>query len=143
MMEFEVNCTVIVHGVQTVEGESDSVDLVTTGHFHQTEEGWLICYEESDTTGYSGSLTTLTCREGQVIMTRTGSTESQLIVEKGRRHQCTYDTGYGTMVLGVSGDSVACDLNDAGGDLHFAYSLDVNTVLVSENSVDLHIEPTV
>lgn len=29
------------------------------------------------------------------------------MVEEGKRHQCTYDTGCGTIILGVSGSRIA------------------------------------
>ena len=44
-----------------------------------------------------------------------------------RDSQCTYDTGCGTIILGVSGSRIAADLDEQGGTLEFHYSLDVNT----------------
>ena len=70
---------------------------------------------------------------------RTGTAKSQLIVERGVRHQCHYDTGYGPMMIGVSGDRVVSELGDHGGRLEFAYSLDVNTLLASENAVYINV----
>ena len=46
------NCTVTVRGVQVVEGEEDTVELVTGGRFTSHGGRWLIRYEESDATGY-------------------------------------------------------------------------------------------
>ena len=66
---------------------------------------------------------------------------SQLMVEEGKRHQCTYDTGCGTIILGVSGSRIAADLDEQGGTLEFHYSLDVNTALVSENDVYVAVFP--
>ena len=37
-----------------------------------------------------------------VSMTRFGKTSSQLIIEKGIRHLCHYETGYGSISLGVA-----------------------------------------
>ena len=72
---------------------------------------------------------------------RTGAVHSQLMVEEGKRHQCTYDTGCGTIILGVSGSRIAADLDEQGGTLEFHYSLDVNTALVSENDVYVAVFP--
>ena len=74
-------------------------------------------------------------------MSRHGSVESQLIVEKGRRHQCNYETGYGSMTIGVSGDEIRSTLTDEGGNIFFRYSLDLNTALTSENQVDIIVSP--
>ena len=39
------NCTVTVRGVQVVEGEEDTVELVTGGRFTSHGGHWLIRYE--------------------------------------------------------------------------------------------------
>ena len=79
--------------------------------------------------------------KGQVILLRTGEVRSQLIVEEGKRHQCTYDTGCGTIILGVNGSRIEAELDETGGTLEFHYSLDVNTTLVSENDVYVTVIP--
>ena len=121
------NCTVTVRGIQRVEGDEDVVELVTGGRFTCHGGRWLIRYEESDDTGYGGCHTSLRYdpEKGQVILLRTGAVHSQLMVEEGKRHQCTYDTG----------------LDEQGGTLEFHYSLDVNTALVSENDVYVAVFP--
>lgn len=102
------NCTVTVRGIQRVEGDEDVVELVTGGRFTCHGGRWLIRYEESDDTGYGGCHTSLRYdpEKGQVILLRTGAVHSQLMVEEGKRHQCTYDTGCGTIILGVSGSRI-------------------------------------
>ena len=113
------NCTVAVRGIQRVEGDEDVVELVTGGRFTVHSGRWLIRYEESDDTGYGGCHTSLRFdpEKGQVILLRTGAVHSQLIVEEGKRHQCTYDTGCGTIILGVNGSRIAADLDEQGGTL--------------------------
>ena len=130
------NCTVTVRGVQVVEGEEDTVELVTGGRFTSHGGRWLIRYEESDATGYGGCRTTLRVdpQKGEVVLLRTGAVHSQLIVEEGRRHQCT-------LVLGVNGSRVHAQLTPEGGQLEFHYSLDVNTALISENAVYVTVLP--
>ena len=116
---------------------------MTGGRFTIHSGRWLIRYEESDDTGYGGCHTSLRFdpEKGQVILLRTGAVHSQLIVEEGKRHQCTYDTGCGTIILGVNGSRIAADLDEQGGTLEFHYSLDVNTALVSENDVYITVIP--
>ena len=108
------NCTVTVRGIQRVEGDEDVVELVTGGRFTCHGGRWLIRYEESDDTGYGGCHTSLRYdpQKGQVVLLRTGEVHSQLIVEEGKRHQCTYDTGCGTVILGVNGSRIEAELDD-------------------------------
>ena len=59
-----------------------------------------------------------------VSMTRFGKTSSQLIIEKGIRHLCHYETGYGSISLGVAADVIEHNLLPDGGELQFSYTLD-------------------
>ena len=77
--------------------ESDSVQLMTRGSFVRRGGSFFISYKESETTGYEGCTTTVKVAkdESKVSMTRFGPAAGQLVVEKGIRHLCHYDTGYG------------------------------------------------
>ena len=88
--------------------ESDSVQLMTRGCFVRRGGSFFITYKESETTGYEGCTTTVKVAkdESKVSMTRFGPAAGQLVVEKGIRHLCHYDTGYGAMTLGVAADEI-------------------------------------
>lgn len=135
-------CTITVRGTQTVDGDSESMELVTTGQFRRKGAKFYILYEESDATGYAGCRTTLIYdpKRQQVTMNRHGAAESQLIIEVGKRHQCNYDTGCGSLILGVNGSGIESTLEETGGELTFHYSLDVNATLISENTVQVTVE---
>ncbi len=135
---------ITLHATQSVDGETERIEVLTTGYYAIRRGSFFISYDESEATGFEGSRTTLRYdpAHGQVTMTRIGATQSELIIEKGRRHQCTYDTGYGNLILGVSGDSIESTLDETGGELLFRYSLDINTALASENSVQIQVALT-
>ncbi len=132
-----------IKGIQRAGGDDDVVELLTTGSFAREEGCYIISYEESEATGFEGALTTLRYEEeaGRVTLTRSGSVNTQLIIEKGKRHQCSYDLGYGSMIIGVSCDRLQSSLSDEGGDIYFGYSLDLNTALTSENQVMVSVIP--
>ena len=122
------------------EGDEDEIELFTTGSYYKRNGNYYIAYDESEATGFDGTHTVLKVEQSdKVTLLRTGTAKSQLIVERGVRHQCHYDTGYGPMMIGVSGDRVVSELGDHGGRLEFAYSLDVNTLLASENAVYINV----
>lgn len=124
-------------GTQTADGDSDVVELLTTGSFYKKNDSYFILYDESEVTGFGGSRTVLRYEEGnrRVTMTRSGASQSQLIIEEGRRHQCNYDTGYGNLTIGISCSHLSSSLTEEGGDIDFGYSLDINSALTSENKV--------
>ena len=107
---------ITIKGTQRVGGESDVIEMMTTGRFYRKNKLYYISYEETEATGYEGCRTTLKVGPNdKVTMTRFGPSRSQLIVEQGVRHQCQYDTGYGAMTIGVMGDSFESTLSDRGG----------------------------
>ncbi len=134
---------ITIVGRQSDEEDSDEVELFTTGNFYRTDHSWCVAYDESEASGFEGNRTVVEVEDDlrRVTMNRLGNTSSQLIIERGMRHQCTYDTGYGSMIIGVSGDFVHSTLTEEGGELSFGYSLDVNTSLVSENTVTITVRP--
>lgn len=126
-----------IKGIQRAGGDDDVVEMLTTGSFAREDGNYIISYEESEATGFEGAQTTLLYEEaeGRVTLTRSGSVNTQLIVEKGKRHQCSYDMGFGSMIIGVNCTIIHSTLSEQGGQIAFAYSLDLNTALTSENQV--------
>ena len=121
--------------------ESDVIEMMTTGRFYRKNKLYYISYEETEATGYEGCRTTLKVGPNdKVTMTRFGPSRSQLIVEQGVRHQCQYDTGYGTMTIGVMGESFESTLSDRGGLLRFGYTLDIEATVASENTVSITVK---
>ncbi|MBC8585768.1 DUF1934 domain-containing protein [Youxingia wuxianensis] len=130
-----------IKGIYTQDDETDEVELLTTGSYYKRGGDYFIAYDESEVTGFEGSRTVLRVEaDRKVTLSRSGAAKAQLIIERGVRHQCHYDTGYGPMMIGVSGDKVVSSLNDNGGDLEFRYSLDINTLLASENQVFVNVK---
>ena len=110
---------ITIKGIYNVNGERDVVELMTCGDFYKTNDGYWLSYDETETTGFDGHRTTLRVEPGRVTMQRTGPTDSQLIVEKGCRHQCSYDTGYGAVMVGINGRDIRSTLSEAGGEVDF------------------------
>lgn len=133
-----------IKGIYRQADDEDRIELLTTGSYYKKDGNYHIAYDESEATGYDGTHTILKVEDGdRVTLSRTGAAKSQLIIEQGVRHQCHYDTGFGSMMIGVSGDKVVSALDDHGGKLEFSYSLDINTSLASENSVYVYVREQV
>lgn len=124
--------------------EPDVIELFTTGTYSKTGNNYVISYDESSATGFEGSTTTLEINDDTITMSRVGEeANAQLIIQDGVRHQCWYDAGYGDMTIGVNGHMLKHTLGKNGGDLHFKYSLDVNSMLASENEMTIKIKERV
>ena len=129
-----------IKGIQESEGEENSVELMTRGSFVRRGGSYYISYRETEATGYEGCTTTVKLdRMGKVSMLRYGPMPSQLVIEKGRRHICHYDTGQGSITMGIAADEIVADLNERGGRLQFSYNLDINANLFSKNTVNITV----
>jgi len=130
-----------IKGIYSTDGDKDTVELLTCGRFYRKNNSYWLSYDESETTGFEGQKTTLHVEKDRVTMRRSGSFDTQLIIEKGSRHQCLYDTGFGAITVGINGRDVRSTLNDDGGEVDFSYAMDINTALTSENRVIIKVDP--
>ena len=140
----EENYLITIKGTMEQDGERESVELMARGKFVRRGSSYFIAYEETEATGYAGCTTTVkaTADAREVVMTRFGKVPSQLVIEKGVRHICHYETGFGSVSLGVAADVIELDLTDAGGRLQFSYTLDSGGEnFISRNLVDITVAP--
>ncbi len=129
-----------IRGRQTVDGESDVVEVFTQGSFYKKNDVYYIVYESKEDTGFKGTTTTVKIEKNKVVMLRSAPTESQLIIEKGNRHLCSYNTGYGNVMIGINGSKIDVDLSERGGRVRFKYTIDVNSALLSSHEVSIFVE---
>lgn len=130
-----------IKGVYDTEDDRDVVEIFTTGTYYKRGGTYFICYDDTEATGFNGSKTTLAVdSRNRVTLERSGQSPTQLIVERGVRHQCHYDMGFGDLMIGVSGSSVKSSLGETGGNLEIKYSLDVNSMLASENEMYINVK---
>ena len=118
---------------------------MTRGEFTLLGSSYYITYKETETTGYEGCTTTLKIaadgsRVAMLRFGKNGGAGTQLLIEKGRRNLCHYETGYGSLTLGVTADEILCDLTEKGGTVRFAYLLDADSAeMVSRNRLEVTV----
>lgn len=128
-------------GEQKLDGETDRIEVLTAGNYMMKKDHFYIGYKEYDENNpaeYSDNL--IKVEQNMVTITRKGPMRSQLMLEKGKRHQCVYQTVAGDLMIGVFTKTLKNGLNEKGGTLEVSYTLDFNTDLVSENSFKIKIE---
>lgn len=119
------------------DGEEYSCELTTSGRFEITENGCTVIYNETDEE-MTNCLTTLDVVGSQKItMTRSGKYNTEMVIEKDRRHTCFYSTPYGELIMGIYAKMISNQIDENGGTLKFAYTIDFNNSPASEN--ELHI----
>lgn len=132
-----------VTGIQTVDGDTDRIEIITSGTMLHREGKFLIKYTERDSDDPRIAIenTVLVNGDSQVTVIRKLGGESRLVLEKGRRHSCIYSTPMGDMSIGIYTDYIKNRLvPSVGGKLSLKYTLDFNAGFVSDN--ELHITIT-
>ena len=123
----------------TSEGR-ESIELTTVGSFTRMGEKYYITYRETEATGMEGTVTTVKVEGNQrVTLLRSGAQKSRMVLERGQRHLCAYDTGVGVMTIGIFAENIQSSLQEDGGKLSFKYTLDINSDLASCNEVDITV----
>lgn len=132
---------ITVVGTQTIDGESDSIEVITTGDFTDVDGRLTVTYPEfSQEDPNIRTDTTITLADGQLIIERRGEMSSRLILEQGVRHQCLYETPMGSMMIGIFTDSIIARVNEQGGEIRASYQLDFNHNAVSYNQFQVTIK---
>lgn len=115
-----------------MEGDTDGLETTVIGHFDGTKDNYVLSYAEDGE--LQGCNVRIKVENGScVTMTRSGAFETELIIERGERHNCSYSTPAGILMLGVYASRVESDVDENGGKLEFDYTLDLGAGVVSEN----------
>lgn len=120
--------------------EPDSVELMTEGTLTPTEEGGLVLsYQESALTGLEGTTTTFEVRGPQVILSRTGSVNSQMVFEEGKQHTSLYETPFGELAIDIQTSRFRHSLTEQGGLMDLRYSISVDHSVTGRNAFKIRV----
>ncbi|MBQ3547776.1 MAG: DUF1934 domain-containing protein [Clostridia bacterium] len=126
---------------QSLDGQSDTVEFSTDGHFGIKDGSYFLSYDESGLLDVEGEIkTTLYLKpDNTVILSRKGSYNSRMVIEKGVRNNCFYSTPVGNLSLGIFGEKVLSNLNENGGSITMTYLIDADAKLLSRNKVNISV----
>lgn len=131
--------TLSIRGQQSYAGQDpDVIELVTEGTLEDIEDGWILCYEESDLTGLAGVSTTFQVQGKTVTLIRSGKLNSQMVFQEGIPHDSLYEMEFGALMLTVCAIQVKTDLTDAGGTIDLKYSIEVEQN--AAGMIDYHLD---
>ena len=134
------NYLISISGKQTLDGQEGVTELTTFGSYHKRGNNRYITYNEYPEYSSQSVKTTLKVEDGNRVTLIRNQSSSRLILEKGKRHQCFYDIGYGSLMLGVFANRIDNKLTDQGGQLSFRYTLDIDSSLTSLNEVQITVK---
>ena len=117
-------------------GDSNNVELTTAGELNVMADSYTLKYEESELTGMEGTTTEITVsNSGVVSLMRSGTVNSNMIFEEGKRHLSYYDTNDGAFSIGVFASYVDTVLEQNYGEISITYAMDVDDKPIGENEI--------
>ena len=129
-----------VRGEQYYDGaDPDETELMTEGTLTETADGFLITYQESELTGMEGTTTAFEIRGSQVLLTRSGKVNSQMVFEAGRQHTSLYKTPFGELTVDVRTSCLRHNMTARGGLLEIRYSIAVEHTVTGKNSFRVRV----
>ena len=124
-----------IRGEQYFDGtDPDATELMTEGTMTVTPEGISFSYEESALTGMEGTTTTF-----EVILTRSGAVNSQMIFEEGRQHTSLYETPFGELTVDIQTSRLRHNLTGGGGLMEIKYSIAVEHTVTGRNCFKIRV----
>lgn len=126
---------------QTMDGQSETIEMDVIGTLSQTEDGFLLTYTEYDEETNRCDTTVRVTGNDTVSVTRSGVFGSEMLFETGKRGSFAYGTPYGMLTMGLYTKSVENALRADGGRLRFCYSTDFQSQAPIDNRMTLTVSP--
>lgn len=138
MMKKDVLIT--IKDSHTVDGNKESYEMTTRGTFEGEENDYTIEYDEQYD-ALKGCHTVMNIKERRCVsIVRTGDFPSELIIERGKRHNCQYNTPYGSMLIGIAAQKVKSNITNGTGTLELKYTIDFYGGVANETEMKITLE---
>ena len=125
---------ITIHSIQNIDGrDCDGPELITQGTYDYAPDGVRLSYMESELTGLDGTRTDLHIKPEEVVLSRRGSVNAQMVFRRGEKQRFRYQTDFGALNLGVSTKRLETTLDEHGGDVEIEYDLNFNQSYLSRN----------
>ena len=118
--------------------EPDIIELVTEGTMEYRDDGWDICYEESELTGLAGLTTTFRVDRGKIILRRSAQLSSEMVFQQGVSHTSLYQMEFGAFMITVCASRIFAQLGAQGGSIDLIYNIDIENS--ATGTVDYHLD---
>ena len=129
-----------IRGEQYFDGiDPDATELMTEGTMTLTENGMVLAYEETALTGMEGTTTSFQIQGPQVILTRSGTVNSQMVFEEGRQHTSLYETPFGELSVDIQTSVLKHNLTERGGLMEIKYSIAVEHTVTGRNCFKIRV----
>ncbi len=120
-------------------GEAAAIEVTTLGYLHGDENNYSLHYEEHFGDGLVSKTVIRVKNKKSASIVRGGDINTEIMLEAGKRHSCSYSTPYGDMLIGVFARDVSSTVGQDGGELRLNYTVDFNGSLSAHKQMLVHV----
>lgn len=128
-----------ISGLQLMDGDSDDVEVITTGDYFLKNGNHYIIYDEM-MEGFAGSIrNTLKIGPNKMDIRKSGIADAHMIFEQNQKNHTRYVTPMGEMVVSFNTNKIELDEQEDSLKVSVAYSLDINYDHVSDCNITIDV----
>lgn len=129
---------VSVKGTQVIGEESDTIEVITSGTWHEKNGKQYLIYEETFEGIRETTKNTVKIAPDMIEVTKRGVVESRMVYERGKKHVANYMTPMGLIVLGITTKELFVEADREKLHVEVKYALEMNGQFVSDSSLEIH-----
>ena len=131
---------ITINSTQYLDGDdSAGPELITQGSYDFTKDAIRFFYMESDLTGMTGTKTMFHIKPDEVILSRSGAVNAQMVFHTGEHSRFLYKTEFGALTVGLDTKNLESSLGEHGGDLLIEYVLNFEQAFISRNKFQINV----
>ena len=124
---------VSVKGTQVVDGEKDSIEVITAGTWYEKNGKQYLMYEETYEEMQVTTKNIVKIGPDIVEVTKKGAISSKMIYETGKKHMSNYMTPMGMIVLGITTKDLFIEADAEKLHAEIRFAMEMNGQFVSDN----------
>ena len=128
---------VSVKGTQVIDGDSDSVEVITSGTWYEKNGKQYLLYEETYEQMQVTTKNTLKITPDLVEVSKKGAISSKMVYERGKKHMSNYTTPMGLIVLGITTKDIFVEADAEKLQVEIRYAMEMNGQFVSESRLEI------
>ncbi len=134
------NVLVSIKGFQKQNNDTDSIEMIAVGKYQKTNGGAVAVYNETEKNGESTRVLLKFEDDKRLIIERSGSLSSKMVIERGKRNQNFYKNAHSNFLMGIYGESLYSELDINGGFISAEYQLDIEGAVISKNKIEITLK---
>ena len=136
---------ITIKSQQSIPGgePEESTELITRGKYQYGKNGIRFSYMESELTGLDGTKTVFLIKPDEVVLSRKGTVNAQMVFRPGESSDFLYRTEFGFLQMGLDTKRLECSLDEHGGSMEIEYDLDFDRSFFSRNTFKIDVKEQV